>query len=302
MIKISTHHDADGVASAVLLVKGKGLKEGEYNVNFPEKFGYVTDEDFCLDMRPTSPEYKGFVIDHHPGHSEDRKYKLVFGDVPATVLVYNEFKDKIPKEDAWKVSVGAMGDSQPETIPSEIWGKYPELLDETVRVYLKYGNESQMSVYPNRVFTLLSSPINAACRLSKPDIAFGVLRDARDPYDILEDKQLISFKNKLAGIRKYTLEHLGQTIQTRNFCFVQYEAEARIEGIIALKLQQQTRKTTISLNTKTMSGSIRGVLTTWLVEKMNMVGIEAGGHAAFAGLSLTSPMQIELIKSLIRKL
>jgi len=103
-------------------------------------------------------------------------------------------------------------------------------------------------------------------------------------------------------IRKGVLENLEQVIQTRNFCFVMYSADARIEGVIASKIQQEIPKTIIALNQKTMSGSIRGVLSNWLVEKMNMIGIESGGHAGYAGFSITSSAQIELIKKLIRKI
>ena len=301
-MKIATHSDADGVTSAVLLVKGLKLEEGEYTVRFPEKFGDVRDEDYCLDMRPIDPDYEGTVIDHHPCHSEDRKYTLIHGDVPASRLVYDQVKNDLTEKDDWKVVVGVSGDGQPEVTPNEIWERHPELFDEVVSIYLKYGIESMMSVYPNRVFSLLSSYINSACRLFKPEIAFGVLKDATDVYDVINNAHLINFKKKLYMIRKGVLENLEQVIQTRNFCFVMYSADARIEGVIASKIQQEIPKTIIALNQKTMSGSIRGVLSNWLVEKMNMIGIESGGHAGYAGFSITSSAQIELIKKLIRKI
>lgn len=301
-MKIATHSDADGVTSAVLLVKGLKLGEGEYTIRFPEKFGDVKDEDYCLDMRPINPDYEGTVIDHHPDHPENRKYKLVHGDVPASRLVYDQVKNDLTEKDDWKVVVGVSGDGQTEVTPNEVWENHPELFDEVVSVYLKYSSGDQINVYPNRVFTLLSSSINSACRLFKPDVAFGILRDAKDVYDVLESKQLINFKKRLYMIRKSVLENLEQVIQTRNFCFAMYSADARIEGVIASKIQQEVQKTIITLNQKTMSGSIRGVLSNWLVEKMSMVGIECGGHAGYAGFGITSPMQIELIKKLIRKI
>ena len=116
-IRVSSHSDADGVYSTSLLATIFPIEE----VVFPDVFGEVLDEDVVLDQVPIKPEYSGIVIDHHPQHLERRKYTLVLGDSPTSVVVYDLFKDKIKKEDLWKVIGGAVGDGQGETIPEEIW-------------------------------------------------------------------------------------------------------------------------------------------------------------------------------------
>ena len=107
-ITLAVHHDADGIAAAVLLCKGLKLKPKDVILHFPESFGDVTDEDYVCDMCPTNPTYKGTVYDHHPGHpsKKNRDYKLIFDNVPAGVIVFNHFKKTIPKKDWWKCIVG----------------------------------------------------------------------------------------------------------------------------------------------------------------------------------------------------
>jgi len=291
-IRVSSHSDADGVYSTSLLATIFPIEE----VVFPDVFGEVLDEDVVLDQVPIKPSYSGIVIDHHPQHLERRKYTLVLGDSPTSVVVYDLFKDKIKKEDLWKVIGGAVGDGQGETIPGEIWDMYPELLERYCYTREYYG-ELKISSIP--LYMLLSSPINSACRVGQPYIAYKILKNATSYWNVLEDPALVAARKRTDEERKKMLSDthpidLGKVIVWK------ISSDVKIESGLARELEEKERKTVVVVNEKTGKISIRGILALYLKEKMPQYYI--GGHPGFTGGSLSKDQKVEdLIKDL-RKL
>jgi hypothetical protein len=296
--KLALHDDADGITSAVLMSYACKI----YKVWAPDDFGewpivpykvpgqqeYELPPDVCVDMVPANPDWVGFCFDHHPGHppEEKRKYKLVYADVPASLIIYTVFKDFIPQEQRWKVVVGAVGDGQPELVPTEIWREFPVLLEECISSWEKYGKVETVS-YP--LYMRLSSGINAACKLpEKWYVAYSVLRNAKSPWDLLSDPSLKAAKEFLDEERSKIYSETNP-IQLRNGIRIwPFASETKIERTLAWELWEKDKKTTIAINTQTGRGSIRGTLATLIYEHLSANGFKASGHPGFGGLKLKS--------------
>lgn len=179
--KLALHDDADGISSGVLLTYV--FKTAE--VMAPDVFGEVEDADVCTDMKPVDPNWPGLCFDHHPGHPEakDRKYKLVWGDEPATKVVYDVCKEFIPEEHGWKMIIGTAGDGRADIIPVEMWRKFPFLISNFQNVYDSRG---QIRLYPMPVYMRIVSGINACCKIpGKWYTAYSILRSAEDASELL---------------------------------------------------------------------------------------------------------------------
>lgn len=295
--KLALHDDADGVSSAVLLSFALKIRK----VWAPEDFGewpIVTVEneeppDACVDMVPANPDWAGFCIDHHPGHppEDKRKYRLIHGDVPTAVIVYELFKELIPEEQHWKVVVGAVGDGQPELIPPEIWLKFPILLEEAVSTWERY-KKMETSTYP--LYLRLSSGINAACKI--PDqwyVAYSVLRNAKSPWDLLTDPSLKAAREYVDEERSRILQE-SSPIQLRNGIRLwPFESETKLERTLAFEMWETEKRTTIAINLKTGRGSIRGTLATLIYQYLQNKGYKASGHPGYGGLKLRKDQKFE---------
>jgi len=310
--KLAMHDDGDGISSGVLFTSLFKTKE----VWCPEDFGVwsikglknsngeiVYPPDACVDMVPQDPNWEGKIcIDHHPDHLPEnlRKYKLIFGNVPAAVIIYKVFKPFIPRSQRWKVVVGAVGDGQPEVVPPEIWREYPILLERTVTTYSRYGN-LQTAKFP--IFLRLSAPINAACKIpGKWIIAFNVLRNARSPLDILEDPALKSAKEFVEEEHKNIIQS-SNAIELRSGIKIwRFSSELKLERTLAYELEQTDKVTTIAVNEKTGRGSIRGVLATLVYEHLKASGFKASGHPGFGGLRLKKDQTVDDLIDCLRKL
>jgi len=293
-IKIATHHDADGITSAFLFIKT--LNEG-YEIMYPDIFGDVNDVDVVLDMAPINPKFKGTVYDHHPQHMDNHSYKLIWDAVPTSLIIYRQLKDKIPKEECWKTVVGLVGDAQPELTPPEIWKSCPSLLDMEL-ITSEYKN--QLSTFQIPKYKLLSSPVNAACRLGFPDIALKSLIKATKPDDILHDETLLSAKAKLKGIMSGVIKNTNP-IDLGHIVLWIYDSSARLSGWLATRIEQSTHKTAVVVNKSTGSMSIRGDLALLVVEKLNKSGIPAGGHPGFSGGNISKD-QIGQLPNILRNI
>lgn len=277
--KLAVHDDADGISSGVLLTYV--FKTAE--VMAPEIFGEVEDADVCTDMRPVDPEWKGLCFDHHPGHPEekDRKYKLVWGDQPATKVVYDVFKDQIPEEHAWKAVIGTCGDGRADIIPIDLWKKFPMLLSHFQNVYDSRG---QIRLYPMPMYMRVVSGINACCKIpGKWYVAYTVLRAADSPLDIIFDdainlaRKLVNEERKRA-VKDHPIVDLNDYIRVWPI-----ESEYRIQRGLAWKANNVDHKTSVVVNTKTSTMSIRGILATLICSELTKKGYEVGGHPGFAG-------------------
>lgn len=272
-----THTDADGIASAVIAKEIKLIK----NIDYADEFGDFNNHNLMLDMNPNREGFYGFIIDHHPVSIYSDKH--IMGTEPTTVMMYYIAKKSKRKFTDWKVVIGAVGDGQPETVPSEVWVNHPELFSIVGRYYDQYGKVS-IKGYP--LFYYLSSRINSACRVGKPEIAFNILYKANTPFDIIHNEQLKEYKQ---------LVDKEVDIQTKNalieeyskFIIVYISSKYNITGLVASKISSNTYKTIIVANTITGKVSMRGILTEYLVNHFKREGIKAGGHLGFAGASFT---------------
>jgi len=287
MVTIATHHDADGISSAVLYIKSLGLDLEDVEVIIPEEFGDVEDEDVVLDMRPINCDYEGTVYDHHPDHPKERKYKLYHGDLPATGVVFNKHFKTIPKNQWWKAAVGIAGDGQPEKTPIRILKRNPELMARMSYVSESYGKTKVTSIL---VINTLASPVNSLCRIGEPREALELLFNAENPWDLNTPRTAETRKavqNDIDSVFKLMGSAFPRPININGlFTICEFESDYKIGGLIAMKINEGDKSTVIAINKRTGVFSIRGVFAAYAVDILTKNGIKAGGHAAFAGGSL----------------
>ena len=281
---ISTHHDADGLASAYLYSLASGDTEVEIR-----NFGDVAKgSTVVLDMHP-SPSFKGLVIDHHPGHPENRKYKLIFDNTPTTVIVFKNYKDKIPTEKWWVTAVGAVGDMEPYSIPPEVWDTCPMLKARHTKFY-GWKHEP----FHLRLYHLLSSGVNALCRLGQEFDAWDVLEEAESPMDVVNDPRCVEAKKLLKTTTNSILQEL-ELVEWNDVLIGTISSDIVVEGRIATQLSRDMQETVLIQNSETGSFSIRGDLSSWLEQKLregadkSNIEIEVGGHAEAKGGTVKPP-------------
>jgi len=282
---INSHFDADGISSAVLLMKAKGLKLKNTKVLFPKElgFGVATGKiDYMLDMHPVDDNLKCTVYDHHENPpyppKEKRGYKLIYDEVPTALVIWNKHKDTIPESEWFKVLVGITGDQVPEVIPPIIIKKNPELLER-----ITYGDFSMHK------FEQLSSPINAAARFGFHELAFEELYKAKCPNDIIKNPVLLKYKSLQSALKtqirkSWALDEIPKPFIIKNWCQVAIiDTEFGMNGYMASSMAGDENITTICINKQTGAISIRGTFTSLLIEGLTKHGITAGGHPRAAG-------------------
>jgi len=276
-LKVAFHSDADGIGSLSLAKCVLDIKE----INSPDIFGDYEEEDLSLDLGPPiSKNFKGIVIDHHV--HENPYYPLIHDVVPTGLIVYNLWKDKIPKEESWKVVISLVGDGQPELIPNEIFELHPYLLQKRGNIYKTY---SKINIYDYPIYLMLSSPINSMCRTGNIIPAVKLVTRAKDPLDILESEIA---KNDILLVSKEE-DRIFQDYKEINvlndYClFYSFRSKFKMCGRIAGKLQNQDRnRTYIVLNEENGAISIRGYLASFIGSKLKESGFTCGGHAGFWG-------------------
>lgn len=301
-MKIYAHHDADGVTSAFLLSRAlsrrQNLEFKNFEFIFPEDFGDYSQPSkgsYMVDMRPRDPDFEGFVLDHHPDHPEKRKYTLTWDPAPASLIVFKTFRDLIPKKEYWKTVIGVVGDGQPELIPSEIWLLNPELLD-----YRVYVSQSSGKLYTNEtpIYNLLSSGINALCRLGRPMDALELMSKIETPNELLTNEILENARKTVkAAHSKVISEFYPRTLG--KFIYWEYYSEVRLSGWLASEMFDTTGITTVAVNLRDGTMSIRGTLASPLAEILRKVGIEADGHPGFCGGKIRKE-QIPTLEEILR--
>lgn len=293
-IKISSHSDADGLSSTVLLLRGLGLKRNQVEIEFPKEFGGGTDYDYMLDMCPLDPQHKAIVFDHHehPGHpkKKNRKYKLYFEDIPTGGIVYKQFKKQIPEEEHFKAAIAYVGDMQEEDIPLEIFKTCPELLNE--EIYIRNGYDDAKPFMLMK-YKRLSSPINATARMGEKEKALEILYHAKKPDDILLNPVLKKWVNKQKQetykvYEKWKDEELPKPKLIKNiFCVGVIDSQYPVNGMIASALQDKLDKTTIIININTGGMSLRGTFCNIVSKELNnKLGMDIGGHSQAMGGTL----------------
>ena len=300
-MKLHCHHDADGITSGVLFytaMKNMGMEVDE--IIYPDEFGGVDDwesGDTMVDMTPVDPTIEGMVYDHHPSHppESERNYQLVWDSVPASLIVYNEFKDKLDYEDKWKVAVGVSGDGQPQVIPVEIWREYPELT-------IVYRSEYYNKTYDNPMYMILSSLVNSACRLGTPDISFKVLLDAKSPLDLLNNGTLQDNRKTVSKITKNAQSEGTKILLPKGVVLLTYNSLYSLSGRLASAMAS-SGTTSIALNEQDGSFSVRGALANLIKDILDDYpdDFKIGGHDGFLGGKCLNDPDL-LSKILIEKL
>jgi len=282
-MKIHCHDDADGVTAAY-------FASFTYN---PEKilvkteFGSVdewTDGDVMVDMRPADPNIIGIVYDHHPNHPEQRKYKLVWDVVPASLIVYKRFIDEIPVQVRWKLAIGLGGDNSLNLMPPELYKQEPQLLYK-IKTYsaMSYGS-MHISYYP--VYKLLSSYVNSLLRIRKHKEALELLAFSQRPLDIINHPEANEAREKVREEVKRIMTNC-ELFNLKDIHVIIFESDYKLTGYLATVLEASkdiAGSTAIAINRKDGSMSVRGDLADYiqmLVKDLPYVQID--GHAGFKG-------------------
>lgn len=300
---LASHHDADGVYSASILMDIFEVEE----VEFPPFYEY--SNNVALDLGyPKKEGWSGVIVDHHildyPKEVlENPKIKCFLGEDPTGLLLYKFLGDKIPGDKLWKIVGALTGDGQPEKTPDEIWEKFPILLEE--RGYLAKGDYKEFTTaFP--LFYFLSSGINAICRLGFPHQALDIVNNAEGPLEILDN---IEVKDAIERVRKeeeqiYKNKPLVETIKNRYKIILIRPSNETVDiiSLIATKISsREPGKTFIVINELTGKGSIRGVLAKYVANKLVKAGYQAGGHYGYCGIS-AKPEDIPQILKILRSL
>jgi len=296
--KLAVHDDADGISSGVLLTYV--FKTAE--VMAPDVFGEVEDADVCTDMKPVDPNWEGLCFDHHPGHpdTKKRKYRLVWGDEPTTKIVYDLFKEYIPEEHHWKMAIGTAGDGKADIIPRDIWKRFPLLLARYQSVYEYRGS---IKLYPMPLYMRVGSGLNACCKMpGKWYTAYSVLRAAKGPLDVLHDDAINLARRMVNEERKRVVKEHNMIDLSDHIRVWPIESEYKIQRGLAWRAEQIDHKTSVVINLKTGTISIRGILASMICTHLKGLGYEVGGHPGFAGGILKSNQEWKTLIKDLKKL
>ena len=296
-LSVATHRDADGIYSLALLdtvfkVTAVNIPDEFGDYGFPSTDPDVPQEDVSCDLgEPRFPDWEGIAIDHHPHENvESMKYKLVKGVVPTGLMVWELFKDRIPKDQWWKAAGACVGDGQPELIPAEIFEACPMLLERRGNLYKSQYNKLSHYVYD--IYKLLSSPINAVCRTGRALEAFKILRICRTPDQVLShpifkesqdllNKEIDSIFNQFGRdkrVRKNTI------ILGNRFIVIPFESDYFIASRIASEVANVEKNyTIIAINERKKEISIRGDHASTVRDLMVGKGWSIGGHMGYMG-------------------
>jgi len=283
-VRIVAHWDGDGLASghfASFGVPDSELTIGVYEKGFGNTEG-LSKNDWMVDMKPMDANWDGHCIDHHLPHPDKHKYELISGVEPATLLTWQHFKEKIPKNEWWKIAIGCMGDGQPELIPTEVFRECPSLMQSIkTSAFQSYG-KWKISTYP--VYKLLSSPINAFLRKGEYESAINLIRYADTPMSLISSEDAQIAKSDIRNDYQMAVKDC-EMIQFGNLAVVLFYSKYRMSGYIGSSLLSALdNKTVMAINKRNGSISLRGDLATYYRDMMKKLDyLEIDGHAAFMG-------------------
>jgi len=286
MPKIRCHHDADGITTAYLTNFHYPKHEIEiWDGDFGDTTGLKKGDIMC-DMRPIQNMEGLIVIDHHGPYKDDRKFELVYEDVPASLIAWKQFKDDIPKSEWWKVAIGLVGDGQPQLIPTEVFEQCPQLLSKIkTSSYASYG-KWKIGYYP--VYKLLSSYVNALLRKHEHQEAVNLVRYSQQPKNIINSlkaglaKQDVKaeFEKIIRGSESFDFGDLAVFI---------FSSKYKMSGYVASVMQGSLdEKAVMAINRENGSGSLRGDLAYYWRDKLkHLEYMIIDGHPGFCGLKVT---------------
>jgi len=293
--KVSTHGDADGLASLALIHSFSPIK----TASIPYIFGHIDgDETLILDQVPKihtlkmSPE-DTLVIDHHPleTHIQRQLYSLLHDSVPTSLIIYEVFYEEIPIEERWKVAVGLVGDQAPYLIPDEIW-ENTNLLDELVSI--GRGEYSRRIWQASNPLWFSLSNINYLCRMGT-DFALQAVKKlirAPDPLSLITDVDILEARDTIIKETNRVIRGQQRILDLGPLRVMVFESAYAIEGLLCSQLQSLDRKTLIVINSLNKKFSGRGVLARYIVSKLRDK-YEIGGHPQALGGVLKRKQNIE---------
>jgi hypothetical protein len=301
MPTVRFHHDPDGIISAYFAMFGvKGAKPEPWNGKFGDTTG-LQKGDWMVDMRPIQNMEGLNLIDHHQPYPDNHKYKIVSGErEPASYQCWKLWKDKIPKNQWWKLAIGVVGDGQPELIPYEVFEECPELLSKwKTSCYQSYG-KWKVSYYP--MYKLMSSGVNALMRKAEFDKAMNVLKFNETPTDLLTDSTVIKAKAEVSTEFEYIMRHCKSYEIDHNLAVFVYNSDVRMSGYVASAMQGSLDKTVIAVNGRDGRGSLRGDLALYYRDKLKILDyLVLDGHPGFMGLNISVKPEI-FVNDLVRVL
>lgn len=295
MVKIRAHWDADGIISghfATFGIPNSILEIGIHDKGFGNTEG-LSKEDWMVDMKPSDPSWNGTCIDHHFPHPKERKYTLIpnlpddvletsNSIVPASLITWNYFKDKIPKEEWWKLVIGICGDGQPELIPNEVYMLCPSLLKYvSTSVYQSYGN---WKISSRPLYETLSSAVNSFLRKGDSESAMNLIKYSSSPMDIYNSEDVRYAKQEVRSEFMVAIKD-ANVIHFSNLAVIIFQSKFRMSGYIASSIQKELDgKTIMAINKNDGSLSLRGNLAYYFKERLKDIPyLEIDGHKGFCG-------------------
>jgi hypothetical protein len=301
MVKIRTHWDADGICSAYFTsfgVDDSEIEFGDCERDFGDTTG-LTKDDWMTDMKPNNTKWKGTVIDHHLPYPDEHDYTLYSDLVPASLIAFRMFKDKIPKSEWWKVAVGLAGDGQPELIPTEVFLECPDLLREVkTSAYQSYGNW-KINSFP--AYKLLSSGLNSLMRKKEYESALNLLKYADNPFMILNSEDANIAKSDMRQAVERCIKD-SEIYNYGNLVIVIYYSKYRLSGYIGSVLESTLNgKTVMAINKRNGSLSLRGDLANYYQDTLRDIeNLTIDGHVKYMGGKYKDNYQ-KLIKELNKR-
>lgn len=304
---ISTHDDADGMVTGLYVADffSSALGIAEVDIEFPENFGDCDpDANVILDQVPNDPNHNAIVIDHHQQHlgRKGYEYQLYFDTVPTSLIAYDIFRKDIKSE--WKVAAGLVGDGQTELIPSHIWDHHPELFHMKASIYQR---GSDISVYRNPLYSMLSSGINAISKMQEetlygPGLGYSVIKQVETPWELVTHSTCEQAK-QLQNKEKGRIMFAHAPIDLGKVIFWSIQSKYRMESYMAtiLESKDKNKKTVVVLNEVNNTIAIRGTHAAWVKSKLPDFQID--GHLKYmGGLLKDDQTSDDLMKALAERL
>jgi hypothetical protein len=142
----------------------------------------------------------------------------------------------------------------------------------------------KLYAYPVPLYLKVVSGLNSLCKIpGKWYSAYTILRVAEDPFDIIYDDAVKTARKLVSEERKRCIKEYPSIDLNENLRVWPIESEFKIERGLAWRAEQIDQKTTVVVNEKRGTISIRGTLAQLIYEKLREKGYEVGGHPGFGG-------------------
>lgn len=293
--RIVTHWDADGITAG--LFTSYGIPDSELQIAVYEKgFGCIdglTEDDWMVDMKPQDINWPGHVLDHHFPYDKDHKHKLIpdisnelyhyaSDIIPASYIAWETFKDKIPKNEWWKLAIGLGGDGALDLMPTEVFDECPMLFHSIkTSAFQSYGKWS-INTYP--LYTLLSSCVNAFLRKGEYDTAIYTMKFCQSPMELYNLPDVQIAKKDISNEYKVAVTD-SEMYEFGNLVVILFDSRYRMSGYIASSIMEAFKgKTIMAINNKSGSISLRGKQAPYYKDKLRPLDyVTIDGHREYMG-------------------